>query len=207
MTKTDAAYLAIRSAIENGELAPGERLPVAALEQRLHMSPTPIREALRLLQADRLVQHQSHRGMVVTVYEPEDVMQIYELRALLEPLATARATERATEAELQEVRQIHDKHRKAVNRAAPRPDAAALNMAWHEAIYRASHSRYLQDFIARLSAGAPVPAMWRSAHAVESAREHEGIMEAIEARDAALAAERMRNHILGGAIMHEGESR
>ena len=207
LTKTDAAYLTLRSAIEDGELKPGERLRIARLEERLGMSPTPIREALRLLQADGLVAYESHRGMVVAEYSQDQVREIYSLRGILEPYATKLAAERASNEELAEIRRIHSEYLKAVSRSSPGREAPALNAAWHEAIYAVSGSRYLQDFVARLWLTVPAQAVWRSTHAKGSAAEHDEITRALEARNGELAAELMRRHIEEGAVMHDDRLR
>src|SRR5215210_986368 len=87
MTKTQAAFHRIRAAIEDGRLKPGDRLRATALQEELDMSPTPIREALRLLQAQGLVEHRPHHGMVVAEYPVEETEEVYRLREVLEPMA------------------------------------------------------------------------------------------------------------------------
>lgn len=71
LTKTELALELLRERIHSGELAPGQRLELEELTQLLGMSATPIREALRLLQADRLVNYHPHHGVVVTEPPPE----------------------------------------------------------------------------------------------------------------------------------------
>jgi DNA-binding GntR family transcriptional regulator len=202
LTKTEAAYHALREAIESGELTSAQRLPVARFERELRMSPTPIREALRMLQAEGLVEHRAHHGMVVATYAAEEVIEIYELRTILEPIATARAVERATELELGEIISLHRSYLAALGGSVRPAEAARLNTAWHEAIYVAAGSRHLLDFIRRLWSAIPMPVVWRSGHAVCSRREHEEIMVAFSARDPARTAELMRLHIEAGAVMH-----
>jgi DNA-binding GntR family transcriptional regulator len=198
-TKTEAAFLALRDAIEEGRLRPGERLLVSRLIDELGMSPTPIREALRLLQAQGLAAYSAHHGMVVAEYSPEDVAEVSRIRVELEPLAVALAVERASADEVAEMREAHDALRAAHEGQTPRSDAASLNAAWHAAVYRPAASPLLTDFIARLWAGVPVEAVWRSSRADRSLREHEEIMEAIERGDAGAARELMRRHIEGGS--------
>ena len=96
LTKTDAACAALREAIEADRLAPGERLAVKRLVEDLQMSPTPIREALRLLQAEGLAVYKPHHGMVVADYPAESVAEVSRMRALLEPLAVELAVRHAT---------------------------------------------------------------------------------------------------------------
>lgn len=199
MTKTETAFVALRAAIEDGAYRPGEHLRLARLVHDLDMSPTPIREALRLLQAEGLVEHHPHQGMVVAEYSAESAEEVYRLRVLLEPLAAELAVARATPDEISEIRRRHDDLVAAV-RDGSRTDAAERNADWHRAIYAASGSRHLQDFIARLWHAIPVRAIWLTRRAERSLDQHARIMDAIEAGDGAAAREAMHRHIqVGGA--------
>jgi DNA-binding GntR family transcriptional regulator len=199
VTKTEAAFRALRQAIEEGRYLPGEHLRVAQLIDELDMSPTPIREALRLLQAEGLIVHHPHRGMAVAEYSPEDAEEVYRLRVLLEPLATEQAVRQAGDEQIAEMRRLHDELAAALADDS-RTDAAELNAAWHRAIWTASDSRYLQEFIARLWQAIPMRAVWLTGRANLSFAQHERVMTAIERRDAAAAAACMREHIEIGAL-------
>jgi DNA-binding GntR family transcriptional regulator len=196
LTKTEAAFHLLRAGIEDGHFRPGERLSLPRLLEELDMSPTPIREALRLLQAEGLVEHQPHRGMVVASYSPESAEEIYRLRVVLEPLATQLAVERATPVRIARIRALHGELSASVGQT----QAAALNAEWHRTIYGGSESRHLQEFISRLWTAIPVRAIWLTGRAAESCRQHAAITEAIERRDADAAADLMREHVLYGAV-------
>lgn len=198
MTKTEAAFRSLREAIEDGRYRPGEHLRVARLMQDLDMSPTPIREALRLLQAEGMVEHHPHRGMVVAEYSPESAEEVYRLRVVLEPMATELAVERAGPEQVAAIRAHHDALVAAV-RDDRSTDVAELNAEWHGAIYAACGSRHLEDFIARLWQAIPVRAIWLTRRASRSLEQHEAIMAAIERGDAAAARDAMRAHIELGA--------
>jgi DNA-binding GntR family transcriptional regulator len=199
-TKVSAAYDAIRRAIEEGALPPGQRLRMSRLEGELGMSPTPIREALRLLQSDGVVEHQPHRGMIVAEYTAEDVEEIFRLRVALEPIATGLAAERATEEQLAGISELHDKHAEAVAGEAAAA-AVALNTEWHRAIYATCGSRILEEFITRLWMALPVRAVWVSSEARHSLEEHVAVMDALLARDAPRATVLMAEHLKRGKIM------
>ena len=201
LTKTAAAFQALRSGIEDGRLRPGERLRISSLIAMLGMSPTPIREALRLLQAEGLVEHQPHRGMVVRLYAPEEVDELYRLRLLLEPAATERAAECATPVEIKQIQVLHRKLKSAVTSPSS-TNSAHLNAAWHRAIYGASSSPYLIQFIMRLWAAMPVEAVWLSSHAAVSIDEHQTITDALACGDGRVASEAMTRHIKQGQQMH-----
>ena len=199
-TKMSAAYGAIRRAIEDGALAPGQRLRMSQLEGDLGMSPTPIREALRLLQADGLLEHQPHRGMIVAEYTAEKAEEIYRIRVALEPLATGLTAERATDAELGNLAALHAQLARAVASGSD-VTAVALNAEWHRAIYAACGSRYLQEFISRLWTALPVSAVWLSTRAQRSVEEHGAVMDALMARDGKVAGELMGGHLTRGSVM------
>jgi DNA-binding GntR family transcriptional regulator len=199
-TKVSAAYGAIRRAIEEGSLAPGQHLRMTQLESGLEMSPTPIREALRLLQADGLVEHQPHRGMIVAEYTAERAEEIYRIRVALEPMATALTAERATDDELAHLAALHEQLVEAVGSESG-ATAVALNAEWHRAIYAACGSRYLQEFITRLWTALPVRAVWVSTRGRSSIDEHGDVMDALLARDGKLAAELMARHLTRGSLM------
>lgn len=203
MTKTQAAFHRIRTAIQEGHLEPGVRLKAAALQDELGMSPTPIREALRLLQAQGLVEHRPHHGMVVAEYPVEQTREVYCLRLVLEPMAAGLAAERATSEQLGEIRRWLDALREAVQAGDARVDAAELNAAWHRAIYEAADSRYLEEFIARLWGVLPLEAIWLDSRADASVEEHERITTAVERGESSKAATLFREHIEATAHVRE----
>jgi DNA-binding GntR family transcriptional regulator len=198
LTKTEVAVQVLRERIRAGELAPGERLRVEELARELDMSPTPIREALRVLQADGLVNYRAHYGIVVAEITSEQIGEIYRLRTLLEPAAVELAVPRLDAEQLAQLERLHGQHAAAI--ASNRTGAVAqLNSAWHWAIYDTSGAPLLNDFIHRLWETFPWRTMWALPGRVElSNRQHERVMKAIRARDAARAAEQMRVHVASG---------
>src|SRR3982750_741569 len=100
-----AATELIRNAIIEGRLEPGRRLKEEELARELGISRTPVREALLVLQAEDLVVASPNRGATVRVHDARDLKEQYELRALLEGLATRRAAERITKDEVELLRE------------------------------------------------------------------------------------------------------
>lgn len=198
VTKTEAAFRALRQAIEDGRYHPGEHLRVQRLVEDLQMSPTPIREALRMLQSEGLVVHHAHRGTTVAEYSPEDATEVYALRLVLEPMAARLAAERVTDDQLHELRRLHTELGVAVA-DSHRSSAAELNVLWHRAVYNASASRYLQEFISRLWQALPGRAIWLTSRAEMSLEQHERVTVALERRDPDAAFACMREHIALGA--------
>jgi len=197
-TKTEVALQVLREGIRTGELEPGQRLRLADLTAELRMSPTPIREALRLLQADGLVLYRPHQGIVVAAVSPRETAEILRLRCLLESLAAELAVPILTPVQLRELERLHARLATAVS-SGRGTAISASNAAWHWAIYDASGWVYLREFIRRLWDVYPWRTMWAlPGRAEQSVAEHAEIMESIRARDGALAAEQLRDHIASG---------
>jgi DNA-binding GntR family transcriptional regulator len=194
MTKTDAAYHDIRLAIEAGKLKPGARLLITELQELLGMSPTPIREALRLLQRDGLVDHTPHYGMVVASFTEDVLIENHRIRVALEPLATALAVQRASDDEIAHIRKIHEQFKQAVREDPAGRKPPRLNAEWHAAIYKLSGSPQLIEFIDRLWVRMG-KTKWLSTHSESSVVEHEAVVEQMEARHAEEAAALMGEHL------------
>lgn len=108
-TNQDWVYETVRQAIMRGTVAPGTRLNQSELAAELSMSTTPVREALRRLAGDGLVRIDSYRGAIVRELDKSDLEEVYELRLILEPLATRKAAERITEQELDAAERLWEK--------------------------------------------------------------------------------------------------
>ena len=198
LTKTELALQALRERIRSGELAPGERLLVDELTKELGMSRTPIREALRLLQADRLVTYRPHHGIVVAEVSPDEIVEICRLRRLLEPLAVELAVPQLGAEDLARLEELHGEIVEAA-RAGHGRSVSDLNADWHWTIYEASGSTMLEDFIRRLWESFPWRTMWVLPNRMErSLDEHEAIMQAIRDGDGTLAAREMHDHVESG---------
>jgi DNA-binding GntR family transcriptional regulator len=125
----------LRSAILAGRLPPGERLQQDDLAQQLRVSRMPVREALRTLHTEGLVELRPHRGAVVISLRPEDIAEVFEIRAMLEGRAAALAAPHLTEATRQRLRQIFDE----MDRLDHDDERwLTLNRDFHMAIYPAS---------------------------------------------------------------------
>src|SRR4051795_9676849 len=94
MTKSDLAYTRVRGLILSGQLAPGAVLPQAALAQQIGISTTPLREALRRLKQEGLVELDAHRDARVRPLDATEARDLLELRRSLDPLAASLAAQR-----------------------------------------------------------------------------------------------------------------
>ncbi len=106
-TTAEAVYQVLRHGIVHGDLAPGERLRSDALANELRVSRTPVREALRKLEAEGLVA-QSGSGLVVRAFSEQDLTELFYVREALEGMAARLAAENATPSEIAEIRELLD---------------------------------------------------------------------------------------------------
>jgi DNA-binding GntR family transcriptional regulator len=197
-TKAEFATEALRARIRSGELKPGAPLRIDVLTRELGMSSTPVREALRLLQADRLVEYHPHRGTNVASAGADPTMEeVYRIRMHLEPFATEIAVGLMGDKDIARLEHAHQALVKASNtRRVSRQRITQHNVTWHWIIYEAAGMPILVELIQRLWDAFPWRTLWVIPDtAATSTDDHERIMEAIRDRDANEAAERMRAHI------------
>lgn len=189
----------LRSAILSGELAPGERLVVAALADRWQVSPTPLREAFQRLAAAGLVELTSQRGARVTAVSAKEMHEIYELRELLEPLALERSLSRADDSWRQLVGDTYER----LIAALRTEDIDLLELEeHHRAFHRALLSGCDSDWLLRMID-------WLSEHSVryrllslvprgghdEVVGEHERLRDACLDGDSTAAISHLRRHL------------
>src|ERR1700754_1556793 len=185
----------LEEAILEGELKPGERLRAEALAQRFGTSRTPIREALLQLEAQGLVEVEPNRGAVVRSFDRDDLRDLYEVRALLEPKAAARAAERISDTDVQRLEALCEAD-----------DLIVANEAFHRIILEAAQSPRLTE---AMRAASGIPRAFRSVfwhderQRGESLMCHRRLVDAFHARDAQLAEAVMRMHILGAIAFLE----
>lgn len=190
-------YEDLRDEIVNGTYAPGEALRENALAERFGTSRTPVREALRRLEQDGLVERGA-RGMQVRAPKPEEILEIYEVRIVLETAAARAAAERRTEFDLARLGQLHET---MMNASADNPDELAeINRLFHEQVWAASHNATLVSMLQRLNAHL---VQYRGTTLAYGNRwktvlsEHDLMLSAIRDRDTAKAARIAEEHMTG----------
>ena len=187
----DRAYLAIRDLIVSLELAPGALIQEPVLMERLGFGRTPVREALRRLAQEQLVEVFPRRGMFVTNVDVRDLARISEVREALEPEAARLAAERATDAERDELLALGDE----IKRGA---DLMALDERIHRSVYKAAHNDLMEKTLSEyyvLALRIWMIALERD-EALESAVEaHRPLLNDIALGNGDRAAERMRSHV------------
>ena len=140
-------YAAVRDDISSGRLRPGDRLRETEIAERMGVSRTPVREALKRLEADGLVTFGQPRGLTVTDLSHGQILDLYAMREVLEGAAARFAAERASPLEVATLKQILERHKAA---ATPE-DVASANRQLHDAIVSAAHNLYLQRVMNVLS--------------------------------------------------------
>jgi DNA-binding GntR family transcriptional regulator len=185
----------LREAIRSGRLEPGTRLQQDDMARQLHVSRMPVREALRILEQEGLVELRPHRSAVVVSLRLDDVAEIFEIRAMLEGRAAELAGPHLTDAAIARLREIHT----AMSRVEHDEDRwLALNQQFHTAIYPASGRPRLCALIDAqrnvvqpyLRAAFALLGRAPSAHA-----EHERILWAAEDRDGARMSQLTVEHL------------
>jgi DNA-binding GntR family transcriptional regulator len=191
----DQAYLALREMIVSLELQPGALVKEAELVERLGIGRTPVREALRRLAQERLIEVFPRRGMVVTTVDVRDLARLCEVRAALEPEAARLAAERATQADLDEITALLTE----LARRRRRDERALIDLdrRIHHAVYRASHNHYLEATLEEYYTHAL--RIWmlglERTGLSQAVHEHADLLGAILRGNAARAAELMREHV------------
>lgn len=193
-TLQERVYLSLRRAISQGDFAPGEVLTIRTLASSLGTSAMPVREALQRLVAEKALIQQSNRSVVVPPFTLEGHRELIWIRTTIESLATRRAALRADRDLVDRLRKLNVKMRTAIenNDAEKVLDA---NRAFHFTLYAASQMPQLLDVIEGLwlRTGPYLGAAIRvipgaDQHFLIGTKMHERLINAVERRDAAVAA-------------------
>lgn len=198
-TKSDYAYTRVRELILSGDLEPGTVVNQAALAKEIGISTTPLREALRRLMQQGLVELDAHRDARVTQLDAEEARDLLEVRRSLDPMAASLAAERRTKQDIAEMRAGLE----GLDALPSNPTVAQLaaHRRFHTAVYRASHNALLIEML---------DGLWDTGdryrrHGLQverspeeravKASEHTLLLRAVVEGDAETAADVMRAHI------------
>lgn len=193
----DVVFRTLRQAILKGELKPGERLMEIQLAQKLGVSRTPVREAIRKLELEGLVLMIPRKGAEVAEITAKDLEDVLEVRAALEELAVCNACDTITEEQLQDLRAAAEAFKKALA-GGDLVACAETDMNFHEVIYSATNNRRLLQILSNLR-----EQMYRyrmeylkdvRTHSI-LLEEHEAIWRALKMHDKAKAGNAIRIHI------------
>ncbi|WP_158808891.1 GntR family transcriptional regulator [Beijerinckia sp. L45] len=203
----DALTPGLRELIRDGNLKPGDKISEPRLCEHFGVSRTPLREALKVLAAEGLIELLPRRGAVVAQISAEDIRELFPIMAALEGLAGELACERITDADIDHMRALHAQMMDAYQLG--NEDAyLKLNRQIHEAIFTIARNDTLaamyQQILARMHSHRFIvrksETNWKNA-----VEDHERIMEALAARDKHRLPQLLRTHVTGttAAIAHE----
>ncbi|XUU61186.1 GntR family transcriptional regulator [Erythrobacter sp. HA6-11] len=196
---SDTAYEAIRSHVLSGATAPGAQITEEQLAEIAGVSRTPVRDAVRRLEAELLLVRNASKRIFVADWSRDDIDEMFTLREMLEGHAAERAALRITPEQLAEMEAVNAELHSAV--AGDVPDVETFldaNRKFHEIITAASHSPRLAQVLALL-VEAPVVLRTARSYSVEdlrqSARDHDELIAAFRAQDASWARAVMASHL------------
>ncbi|WP_261130915.1 GntR family transcriptional regulator [Bacillus sp. Marseille-Q3570] len=198
-------YNYIKDAIVLGKYEPGMRLTEEHLAKELQMSRTPIREAIKKLQADGLIVPLK-RGVSVRSFTKEDIRQIYDLRTLLEGYAASQAAIHRTEKDLEKMAEANELYKQAIDECVQSDihsvkRVVEVNQQFHEAVVMASRNQHIHFHISKVVV---VPLIFRSFYWYDrgmlerSLEVHRIILKAIENQESERARIAMHEHIYEG---------
>jgi DNA-binding GntR family transcriptional regulator len=196
---SDHAYVTIRAMILSGELASGAQIREEALAENCGVSRTPVRDALRRLEAELFILKNDTQRSFVADWSLDDIEDSFVLRGMLEGHAAKRAAARISWDQLERLRSHNASILRAVS--SPREDVQAFlehNRAFHAIILEAAGSPRLANILSRII---EQPIVWRTAqnynheNLLRSHREHDELLTAFERRDGAWAEAVMAGHI------------
>ena len=214
MAVTDEAIVKIKEMILSGEIGPGDRLPPEKeLSERLGLSRSSMREAVKALEVIRVLDVRRGDGTYVTSLEPRllleamtfivdlhddsSILELFAVRRILEPAAVALATVQMTDAAIAALRAQVE----LVDESTDVEGLVAHDLEFHGAIAAAAGNSYLAGLIDSLSSHTVRARIWRGLtqeHSVErTLAEHRAIVDALERRDAELAHALTTVHISG----------
>ncbi|MFY0406773.1 GntR family transcriptional regulator [Solicola sp. PLA-1-18] len=197
-TSARRAFEQIRAMVVRGEVAPGAKMVVRPLAERLGLSPTPIKSALAALERDGFLVAVTNRGYFVPSIDDADMREIFELREALEGLAARTIAARDDRAEVcRELWRLHHLQVAAADEARI-DDYSEVNLAFHRLVWTASGNRRLtraaENLVGQTRLATPETAQVPGRMAA-AMREHAALVSAVERGDAAAAEALARDHV------------
>lgn len=194
---TSIIFEKIREDILNDQYKPGEKIVEAKLAEELGVSRTPVREALKQLELDGLVENIPNRGVIVKGISQQDIYDIFTIRMAIEGIAAQWAVERMSDEELSQLKEVFE----LMEFYTLKGDVTKifeLNTKFHEIIYMATKSRYLEHVLRdfQLFIQSTRNKSLRSEGRMETAlEEHKNILQAFINKDAETAVSMLTKHI------------
>jgi DNA-binding GntR family transcriptional regulator len=193
--RSEHVYRKLRDAIREGEFRSGDRVMEIEVADWLKVSRTPVRDAIRRLESEGILQYEPRQGLVVARLDRQAVMELYVMRETLEGTAARLCARHASDMEILDLAELVEQERTIRGD----PEAAARhNRFFHEAIHRGAHNRYLEKSLAAVNdsmwlLGKPLMLLPHRAQAALT--EHARIAEAVQRRNPDEAEEAAREHV------------
>lgn len=198
-SKTQFVYEWLREEILSGSLRPGAKIRQHEVADALGVSYTPVREAIRQLQATGLVSYEPNRGNAVSTLDDDALRELYRLRGAIEGLGARLAAGQIDADELGTIDQVHRKMQAELDGDADPVALASLSRDFHSLIVRAGGPLVIFPKLQEIWLHYPVPraqSLWASAtEARRSIEAHEQILQALRAGDGEQASRCMEHHI------------
>ena len=194
-SRSEHVYRRLRDAIRQGEFKSGHRVMEIEVAQWLNVSRTPVRDAIRRLESEGMLEHEPRNGLVVARLDRQAVMELYVMRETLEGTAARMCARHASDMEVQDLVDLVEHERQMQG------DFEGLtqhNWRFHAAIHRGAHNRYLEKSLAAVNDSMGLlgtPLMLLPHRAQTAAAEHARIVEAIQRHDADAAEAAARDHV------------
>lgn len=194
-TTQDAVAVSLRRAIVSGELPGGTPLVLSELAEQLGVSTTPVREAIRRLATEGLVDIVSYRSSVVHLASADEIVEVYQLRMLLEPLAIARSVVQISPAELDAA----DELRRQMEATTDVGEWVVMNHDFHGILVDGAHSPILASLLATLRDAASLivglSIRTQPAQLTDGNADHAELIDAFRRGDVDRAVEVTREHL------------
>jgi DNA-binding GntR family transcriptional regulator len=205
-TVADQAYLALCTEILAGRIGPDVRLTEMTIAERLGISRTPVREAVRRLIIEGFLTRERREGLRVTTLNPDEVQQIFNIRLMLESYAARRAAEFVTPGEAAELTRLAEV---MTAHSPPRSDAdfvtlSQANTAFHRLVIQAARSPRVAALVSlavNLGLVLRTYRMYSERDLIRQSRQHHDIAEAIAAREPDWAEAAMAAHVQAAAAV------
>jgi len=193
----DVVFNTLREAILKGDFAPGERLMEKQLAERLGVSRTPVREAIRKLELEGLVVMIPRKGAEVASITGKDISDVLVVRATLESLAVKLACKKMTEGDVQDLTAINDEFKRAA-KAHEVKTVIKKDVEFHDTIFHSADNDKLISIINNLREQIyryRVEYIYKMDNYDDLVEEHDEIVKAITKREGKLAADLALKHI------------
>lgn len=191
----ETAYEALLAALRSGAFMPGERLREEEVAERLGFSRTPVREALRRLESDGVVEHRPRIGAIIRSLGHTEIVELYEMRMVLERTAAEMAAKHGAEEEFNALDALNDQ----IEAARDTPSlGAAINQDFHRGLYLAGRNRFLLESARALNNALLLlgPSTYTDPVRIdEVVRQHRDITTALRARDPETAGAAAEAHL------------